>query len=92
MSHGRSVTVENRHSGQNVGWTYGVVRNVTWSVCGWTSRQGTDWRADWLLTADVASNESGPRAGGNPEGAFIGSRQAGPPPHCLPWSRGRGPI
>jgi hypothetical protein len=34
MSHGRSVAVENCHSGQNVGWTYGVGRNVTWSVVG----------------------------------------------------------
>ncbi len=28
MSHGRSVAVENCHSGQNVGWTYGVGRFV----------------------------------------------------------------
>jgi hypothetical protein len=36
MSQGPSVAVENCHSGKNVGWTYVVGRNVTWSVCGWT--------------------------------------------------------
>ncbi len=41
MLRGRSVTVVNCHSGRNVWWTYGVGRNVTWSVCGWAELQGT---------------------------------------------------
>ncbi len=41
MSHDQSVAVENCHSGQNVGWTYGVGRNVAWLVCGGIKHQGT---------------------------------------------------
>jgi hypothetical protein len=37
----RNVTVVNCHSRRFVGWTDSVGRNVTWSVCGWTDRQGT---------------------------------------------------
>ncbi len=36
MLRGRIVIIVNCHSGWNVGWTYGVGRNVTLSVCGWT--------------------------------------------------------
>ncbi len=36
-----NVTVANCHSRRFVGWTLSLGRNVTWSVCGWTDRQGT---------------------------------------------------
>jgi hypothetical protein len=41
MLRGRIVKIVNCHSGWNVEWTNGVGRNVTWSVCGLTLRQGT---------------------------------------------------
>ncbi len=37
----RNVTVVNCHSRRFVGWTLSLGRNVAWSVCGWTDRQGT---------------------------------------------------
>ncbi len=37
----QNVTVENCHSRRFVGWTYSLGQIVTWSVCGWTDRQGT---------------------------------------------------
>ncbi len=36
-----NVTVVNCHSRQFVGWTLSLGQIVTWSVCGWTDRQGT---------------------------------------------------
>jgi hypothetical protein len=36
-----NVTVVNCHSRRFVGWTLNLGRNVAWSVCGWTDRQGT---------------------------------------------------
>ncbi len=35
------VTIVNCHSRRFVGWTLSLGRNVAWSVCGWTDRQGT---------------------------------------------------
>jgi hypothetical protein len=42
MTQGQNVTVANFDSGQNVQRTFYVVQNVTWSVRGWTQRQGTE--------------------------------------------------
>jgi hypothetical protein len=36
-----NITVVNCHSRQFVRWMLSLGRNVTWSVCGWTERQGT---------------------------------------------------
>ncbi len=36
-----NATVVNCHSRRFVGWTLSLGRNVEWSVCGWTDRQGT---------------------------------------------------
>jgi hypothetical protein len=42
-----NVTVVNCHSRRFVGWMLSLGRNVAWSVCGWTDRQGTAGSPFW---------------------------------------------
>jgi hypothetical protein len=44
------VTVVNCHSRRFVGWTLRLGRNVMWSVCGWTDRQGTNQKCEGTLS------------------------------------------
>ncbi len=47
-----------------VGWTLSLGRNVAWSVCGWTDRQGTDTSSKYTSTGKIHGAVSVATVGG----------------------------